>query len=215
LDSFLDSLKQDGDIDITQNILSTLQANQETIQKLFLDSIKTLQIVIFRDCLGNNLPSITESQLKEIYDSLQSGIDIDETTFIKHARSAVNEYWSQSLAVQVKKLWKEKTDTNSPNDWTALNHMPVKMLFAEYPVIATEIQTAIEKPSEFSTEKLKTIQEKLQNWTLPEIDDVQRKIGVAEQRIDAMSGEEAKKILRKLLQKESVLLLEILGEGRE
>jgi hypothetical protein len=207
MDSFFACLAREGDI--TQMILPILQSNKETIQTLFFDPMNLLQTDILYDCLGNELP-INKDAFKEIYHSLPNGIGEDESTFIQQVRSIIQEYFAKSLAVQIKNLWKEKTQTDSPNDWTTQNHLSAKMLFVDNPETAREIQTIIEKPLEFSSPKLKTIQEKLQDWKPPEIDDVQRKLVTAEQKIDAMSGDDAKNILRKMLQKESDLLLEIL-----
>jgi hypothetical protein len=173
LETFFEVLAKEDNDDISESILKCLQSELETIRKLFIDtSAKQIQIDLLAGFL-QDVPSAKES-LIEIYDSLPSGSRENEDIYLKTVRFRIGAYWTNSLAAQIHRVWQEKTKTESPDDWSSQNKLPLWLLF-ENKETATEIQKVIKKSSDFTSQKLETLLATINQWETSTTSDCQKR----------------------------------------
>jgi hypothetical protein len=207
LHELVNALNEPKECDISERLLEILQRDTESLKHVFL-STNEVHITF----LAERLADISLETLREIYDTLPSdGAKSDENSFIHRVRAIASQHLEQSLTTQIQKLWFEKSQTHSPNDWAEKNSVPIALLFSNEE-IPRDIQTAIEKPKTFTTEKLKAVLQPLQQWTLPEISEKQKIIENAKRTIEKLSDSEAKAILKSLLEKQPDIVLQLLQQ---
>lgn len=196
LQTLTDCLSQPAETDISETLLHVLQTGKDAIKTVFFDTAKNEQISLLTSAVGD----VPQDTIKELYNTLPNGANTDETLFVQQVRSVVQKHWANSLAAQIKNLWQSKTVTESPKQWSETNQIPAKILF-ENTEIVSDIQRVIDTPSLFVTEKLQAILESLSQWNMPELTKIQKQYGAAVKKIDALSGEKAKELLLKVVEK--------------
>ena len=207
LHDLVDTLNKPDEYGILESLLDILQRDLGTIKRVFFDPTNEVQLTL----LAEKISDIPLETFKEIYDTLSSEyVNSDENTFIPYIRGIVQQYLEDSLATQIKQLWQEKSQTDSPNDWAEKNGMSVRLLF-DHEEIPNDLQTAIDKPKTFTSEKLKALLETLNNWSLPEISKKQRVIENAKRKIEKLADNDAKNLLKSLLERLPDVVLELLN----
>lgn len=202
----VDALDKPKELDISESLLDILNRDTDAIKRVFYNPINEVQNTLLAEKLGD-VPSET---LKEVYDMLPNdGANSDETSFIQSVRSFVQRYLEDSLAAQVKNLWQEKSCSQSPKDWAEKNNASFGLLF-ENEDMPRDLQTAIDTPKTFTSEKLKSLLESLQNWTLPKISEKQKIIESGKRKIEKLSDKDAKNLLKSLLEKLPEMVLALL-----
>ncbi len=206
LQGFIDCLKLPQDSDISETLLNILQSDAENVKNVFFSVSNEAQI----KCLKEQLNEIPEATLKEIYGILPKDCSVMEgPVFLSRVRAAVQDHWANSLESQIKKLWREKTQTDSPDDWAVKNALPLNLLFADSGT-AKDLQTIFASPKTFTSEKMQTVHDALQSWTLPEISEKQKELELAKSKISKLNSNEAKNLLNALLEQQPDMVLPLL-----
>jgi hypothetical protein len=171
--TFFESLAKQDNEDISMTLLECLQSAHKTIRELFFDtSAKQIQIDMLAGFL-QDVPSAKEI-LTAIYQSLPTGVQDDENVYLEIVRNKIQEHWANSLAEQIKSVWKEKTKTESPDDWSSQYKLPARLLFKDM-ATAAEIQKVIKNSSDFTPQKSATLLTTVKQWESPTTDNCQNR----------------------------------------
>ncbi|AGI85424.1 hypothetical protein MMALV_06850 [Candidatus Methanomethylophilus alvi Mx1201] len=113
---------------------------------------------------------IPDSELINLIQDLSSGYSSPEITFTRELKGKIEDYEKKSLGRKLLNRWKEVTQSSSPSEWAATNHMPAYFVFFDYDNPKLIIQ-CISHPEDYSAEKLNAI---MQSLNTAGITDVKR-----------------------------------------
>ncbi len=74
---------------------------------------------------GNHLNGLTYEDITKISYNLNDVFTLTTTDFIKNLIDCVNDYKASSVRNSLINLWKDKTKTTDPMDWSNINSMPI------------------------------------------------------------------------------------------
>lgn len=96
------------------------------------------QMDIFKKVCEFYLDGFSDDEIREIYNSIPSGYFTKEKTeYFSMINNKVEEYKRNSKSVKLKKMWKEKTNTDTPREWSRKYKMPILCMVDD-----KDIQTA-------------------------------------------------------------------------
>lgn len=96
------------------------------------------QIDLFKKVCEFYLEGFNDEEIREIYNSIPVGsLTKDKTEYINIVNDRVEEYKRNSKSANLKKLWKEKTNTDTPREWSNKYKMPILCMVDD-----KDIQTA-------------------------------------------------------------------------
>ncbi|MCC8097569.1 MAG: hypothetical protein LIO44_03225, partial [Eubacterium sp.] len=90
--------------------------------------------------------SVNSEELEYLFSNVQSGTlfkNVDE--FILNIKQALDKFRKNQKSRKLFTLWKEKTNTNSPADWSKINGIPILCMFPEDITAAQQIFGALNK----------------------------------------------------------------------
>lgn len=97
----------------------------------------TNQIGLFKKVCEFYLEGLSDEEIREIYKNLPTGCFIkDKSDYFNIVNSKVDEYKRNSKSAKLKKLWKEKTSTETPREWSRKYKMPILCMVDEEEVQA-------------------------------------------------------------------------------
>lgn len=115
------------------------------------------QIDFFKKVCEFYLEGFTDEEIKEIYNMIPAGsLTKDKTEYTNIVNNKVEEYKRNSKSAKLKKLWKEKTNTDTPREWSQKYKTPILCMVEDKDVqIAKAAFDAVNKkrPDESSIDK--------------------------------------------------------------
>ena len=115
------------------------------------------QIDLFKKVCEFYLEGFTDEEIKEIYNTIPTGsFTKDKTEYTNIINNKVEEYKRNSKSAKLKKIWKEKTNTDTPREWSKKYKMPILCMVEDKEIqIAKAAFGAVNKahPDEASIDK--------------------------------------------------------------
>ena len=116
-----------------EEFLRLLQLNSENFR-----SFMSNQAGLFKQVCASYLEDLSDEEIAEVYGTMPSNsFTMDKSEYLKTVDDRVNAYREGILRTKLAKLWKEKTGTANPRDWSKKHKMPLLCLVPE-----SEIQAA-------------------------------------------------------------------------
>ncbi len=103
--------------------LEQLNANGEAFKEFYNNQIDT-----FKDVCDFQLNGMTDEEIAEIYTLVPDAFIWQKNQYFKEVENQVKEYKSKQKGRQLKEMWKQKTGTESPRDWSNAHKMPILCL---------------------------------------------------------------------------------------
>ncbi|MEG0979879.1 MAG: hypothetical protein RSE39_07600, partial [Oscillospiraceae bacterium] len=104
-----------------QKFYDLLVANADNFKTFYAN-----QFDWFKKVCEFYLEGFSDDEIKEIYNSIPAGSLVKEKTeYTNIVNDKVEEYKRNSKSAKLKKLWKEKTNTDTPREWSKKYKMPI------------------------------------------------------------------------------------------
>jgi len=139
-----------------------LEQNADLVRALFFDVSKTKSIELLKQRLSGT--AITDDDLRNIYNRLQSGFSHDESVFLDEVRTQIENFAKESVAQNIKVEWKRLTKTDTPSVWACNNGIPARFALNNI-AEANDIIAAVVTPGNFSSDKLAVLLDVLRALT--------------------------------------------------
>lgn len=165
--SMLKEIKQSGTLkeDKKEQFLNYLRGYGAAFNKFY-----TSQFDLFKQACNFYLQELSDSDKEKVYKRITSGqFTTDNATYCKTVEDTVAAYRKELGSIRLKSLWKEKTNSESPNDWSNKYQMPILALIPDDDVpMCREVFGTINmgNPSDKEIEKALNYLEKFDYWTL-------------------------------------------------
>lgn len=109
---------------------------QDNKKVLFLEQIEnfgdmfntfyTSQFDVFCNACDFYLQNLNDTDKEKVFGKLQGGcFCMDKATFCNKVEDLVAQYRKELGSIRLKNIWKEKTGTESPRNWSDINKMPI------------------------------------------------------------------------------------------
>lgn len=90
------------------------------------------QIEWFKRICAYYIADLSEEDIDEVFSKLPSGsFTYEKSEYLNMVENTVKTYLSTLKSANLKKLWKEKTGTESPRDWSQKHKMPILCLIPD------------------------------------------------------------------------------------
>ena len=125
----LNNLRKDGKIQETQKseFLSNIKDYGENFKQLYANQLST-----FTKVAAFYLSDLSEGDKDNIFKQLSSGcFTKDKAAYFQEVERIVDGYKKQLGSQKLKQLWKDKTGTESPYDWSNNYRMPILVMVPE------------------------------------------------------------------------------------
>ncbi len=124
---------KDGKIqgDALDSLCTTVELRKKEIAELFRDPARKMQIELLVRNLGAEAADTTAEEWKAILDARQGGAEMNESDFRNAILVDVQKFRSKSEGRRLAALWKEKTGSESPDDWAREHSLPADSMFAD------------------------------------------------------------------------------------
>ena len=110
-----------------KTFLELLRANAETFRSFYNDQVEMIK----RVC-GYYLDKLSDEEIKEVFSTIPSGsFTYEKADYLNTVESKVKSYMEGLKSAKLKKLWKEKTGTDSPREWSKKHKMPILCLIPD------------------------------------------------------------------------------------
>lgn len=113
-------------------ILDSQKEDFYNLLKTKIDTFKIFyanQIETFKRVCAFYLDGLSDEDIKEVYSKIPSGVfTYDRTEYLKTVEEKVNTYKENLKSAQLKKLWKDRTGSESPRAWSTEHLMPILCL---------------------------------------------------------------------------------------
>lgn len=104
---------------------------------------------------------------------MDSGFELDETTFMDNLKMKIEEFSKRSIAVKIKNEWIRISDAQTPDEWAMDNRIPARYVFGNhYPSL--DLLRAVNQPEELSAAKLEEMLELLKGVKTANVADSQK-----------------------------------------
>lgn len=133
------------------DIRNGLEHNIDIVKKLFFDASKVMSIELLKQRIND--VSISDADLRKIYDDLPSDFLRNENNFLNDVHDKIEEFSKKSVALNIKAEWKKLSGADTPSVWANTNHIPVRFALGSINNVS-DVITAVEFPEKFSAEKL-------------------------------------------------------------
>lgn len=135
-----------------QKFYDLLIANEDNFRTFYGN-----QIDLFKKVCEFYIEGFTEEETREIYNTIPDGsLTKEKTEYMNIVNNKVEEYKRNSKSAKLKKLWKEKTNTDTPKEWSKKYKMPILCMVEDKDIqIAKAAFGAVNKahPDESSIDK--------------------------------------------------------------
>lgn len=96
--------------------------------KSFVDFLSQ-QIAYFKKGSFTYLSGLSDNDISELFKNLPRGsFTMDQPEYFQNLEKEVATFKQKQSSIQMKNLWKEKTDTESPSAWSAQNQIPILLM---------------------------------------------------------------------------------------
>lgn len=110
-----------------QNFYNLLALHGEAFRN-FYDK----QIDIFKNVCAYYLNGISDEEINEIYHKLSAGVFVyEKDSYLNSVEKIVNDYKNTLKSTKLKNLWRHKTGSVSPREWSKEHKMPILCLINE------------------------------------------------------------------------------------
>lgn len=107
--------------------LELLQANTNSFLNFYSN-----QVDLFKRVCGYYLDGLSEEEIREVFATIPAGsFTYEKAEYMNIVEGKVVTYKEGQKNVQLKKLWKDKTGTESPRDWSKKHEMPILYLIPD------------------------------------------------------------------------------------
>ncbi len=107
-----------------QTFLELIQANESTFRNFYNN-----QVDLFKRVCGYYLDDLSDDEIKEVFSTMPAGsFTYEKADYLNQVEAKVAAYKEGQKNTQLKKLWREKTRTGSPRDWSKKYKMPILCL---------------------------------------------------------------------------------------
>lgn len=118
-----------------KTFLELLRANAETFRSFYND-----QVEMFKRVCGYYLDKLSDEEIKEVFSTIPSGsFTYEKADYLNTVESKVMSYMEGLKSAKLKKLWKEKTGTDSPREWSKKHKMPILCLIPDAEVAKAKL----------------------------------------------------------------------------
>ncbi|MEI6259967.1 MAG: transposase [Deltaproteobacteria bacterium] len=137
-----------------------LEQQEEVIREVFFDVAQKRQLNAMREIFGEIWPmSIAEG--RELYNAFPPNLArADEPSFKVQGRGKIEEYSRTLVSKQVVAVWRERTSTDSPDEWSRKYELPAECVLAVDD--AKGIVDAVVNPGGVSAERLQIVHDELE-----------------------------------------------------
>jgi len=137
-----------------------LEQQGAAIREVFFDVAQARQLGAMREIFGEVWPmAVAES--RELYNAFPPDLArADEQTFKAQGRGKIEEYSRTLVSKLVAALWRERTGTESPDEWSRKHALPAECVLAVDE--AKSIVDAIANPGRVSAERLQAVHAELE-----------------------------------------------------
>ena len=135
--NLLHSMKKAGTLLDSQKktFLDLLRANAETFRSFYNN-----QVDMFKRVCGYYLDKLSDEEIKEVFSTIPSGsFTYEKADYLNTVESKVKSYMEGLKSAKLKKLWKEKTGTDSPREWSKKHKMPILCLIPDAEVAKAKL----------------------------------------------------------------------------
>jgi hypothetical protein len=153
------------------DIRNGLEHNINIVKKLFFDVSKVMSIELLKQRIND--VSVSDADLRKIYDDLPNGFLQNESNFLNDVHDKIEEFSKKSVALNIKAEWKRLSGADTPSVWANINHIPVRFALGNINNFS-DIITAVEFPEKFSAEKLNELLNELRMLLLVDIANCQK-----------------------------------------
>lgn len=109
------------------SFLELLQANTEAFRNFYNN-----QIDLFKRVCVYYLDGLSDDEIKDVFATMPAGsFTYEKADYLNTVESKVATYKEGQKNAQLKKLWKEKTGTESPHAWSKKHKMPILCLIPD------------------------------------------------------------------------------------
>ncbi len=156
--AILHNLKKAGTLLDSQKktFLDLLQANAESFRNFYNN-----QVDLFKRVCGYYLDNLSDEEIREVFSMIPSGaFTYEKSDYFNTVESKVKAYMEGLKSAKLKKMWKEKTASESPRDWSKRHKMPILCLIPDAEVAKAKAafgavnrskadETSIDKATEY------------------------------------------------------------------
>lgn len=135
--NLLHSMKKAGTLLDSQKktFLDLLRANAESFRVFYNN-----QVDMFKRVCGYYLDKLSDDEIKEVFSTIPSGsFTYEKADYLNTVESKVKSYMEGLKSAKLKKLWKEKTGTDSPREWSKKHKMPILCLIPDAEVAKAKL----------------------------------------------------------------------------
>lgn len=135
--NLLHSMKKAGTLLDSQKktFLDLLRANAETFRSFYNN-----QVDMFKRVCGYYLDKLSDDEIKEVFSTIPSGsFTYEKADYLNTVESKVKSYMEGLKSAKLKKLWKDKTGTDSPREWSKKHKMPILCLIPDAEVAKAKL----------------------------------------------------------------------------
>ena len=135
--NLLHSMKKAGTLLDSQKktFLDLLRANAETFRGFYNN-----QVDMFKRVCGYYLDKLSDDEIKEVFSTIPSGsFTYEKADYLNTVESKVKSYMEGLKSAKLKKLWKDKTGTDSPREWSKKHKMPILCLIPDAEVAKAKL----------------------------------------------------------------------------
>jgi hypothetical protein len=132
---------------------------KKVIREVFFDGKQSYQLGAMREIFGEVWPTAV-AESRELYNALPpDSAKTDEQSFKVQGRSKIDEYSRSLISKLVTALWRERTNTESPDEWSRKHALPAECVLATDN--AKSIVDATTNPDGVSAERLQSVHAEL------------------------------------------------------
>ena len=137
-----------------------LMQQDGVIHEVFFHLTEAQQLNAMREIFGDIWPMAVE-EARELYNALSpDSARADEKSFKAQGRGKIEEYSRTLVSKQVAALWRERTGTESPEEWSRKHALPAECVLAMDG--AKSIVDAVANPERVSAERLQFVHDELE-----------------------------------------------------
>ena len=137
-----------------------LKQQDGVIREVFFDVAQARQLDAMREIFGEIWP-MAVAEGRELYNAFPpDSARADEQSFKAQGRGKIEEYSRTLVSKQVAALWRERTGTESPDEWSRKHALPAECVLAVDD--AKGIVDAVANPGGVSAERLQSVHDELE-----------------------------------------------------
>lgn len=116
-----------------QKFYDLLVVNMEAFRRFYNN-----QVEFFKRVCSYYVEEFSDEEVRELYNTIPAGsFTYEKTDYLNMVDGKVKEYKSTLGSAKLKKLWKNRTGTGTPREWSKKHKMPILCLIED-----SELQTA-------------------------------------------------------------------------